>query len=86
MDTFVKIPRTFLKSIFLTTLKNYIKIKRREDASLVDYIARFESVKDLGVQIVLLKIIKIHSLTREENFYDVHIADDAFKNYINIKH
>ena len=33
----------------------------------------------------LLKTIEIHSLTYEENRYDVRIIDDALKNLINIK-
>jgi len=32
-----------------------------------------------------LKTIEIHSLTYEENRYDVRIIDDALKNLINIK-
>jgi len=50
------------------------KIQNRQD---------YLSIKNNPIE--LLKTIEIHSLTYEENRYDVRIIDDALKNLINIK-
>jgi len=54
-------------------LKNWIKIKQKDDESLINYTAKFESVQDisvahLGGPIVLIKIIEIDtfSTTKQE--------------------